>query len=68
MTITARRPLLATINEAATALAMSDDTIRQMIADGQLPHVRLKGLGKKRPMIRVRWDDIDAIATPTEGS
>ncbi|MFZ0160981.1 MAG: helix-turn-helix domain-containing protein [Kineosporiaceae bacterium] len=62
MTTTTPRPLLATLDQAATALAVSVDTIRELIAQGELTPLRLRGSGRQRFMVRVRWDDIHAYA------
>jgi excisionase family DNA binding protein len=69
MTAATPEALLATVEEAATALRMHEDTVRAMVASGELPHVQIRTRpGAQRYLIRVRWDDIRSIATPGEGS
>lgn len=40
---TAAKPLLLTVNEAASLLRVTDTTVRRWIADGKIPYLELPG-------------------------
>lgn len=50
------QPLLITIAEAARRLSVSSDTIRRMIAKGELPMVRIGRL------VRIPAEAVDRLA------
>lgn len=51
--------VLATVRDAATALAVSEDKVRRLMREKHLPTVRILG------SVRTTWAAIDAMATPT---
>lgn len=61
-TTTGNRPDLVSIAEAAERLGVATRTIRDRIADGQLPAFRV---GQARgAMIRIKVADLDALLHP----
>jgi excisionase family DNA binding protein len=57
---TANGELLATINEACKALNVARSTLYELINDGTLRLVKVRGAS------RVPWDDIRRVAKPAE--
>ena len=49
-------PEILTTTECAERLKVSTRTIRQMIADGKIPHFRLGGQGKGQ--LRFDWQEV----------
>mgnify|MGYP001470823815 CR=1 FL=1 len=56
------RAVLATVAEASTALGLSEDSVRRLMADGTLPKVRI------RAAVRTTWAAIDGLTQPTPAS
>ena len=69
MTATTPEAILATIEEAATALRLHPETVRLLVANGDLPHIQIRTRpNARRGIVRIRWEDIRTYATPGEGS
>ncbi|WP_457208922.1 helix-turn-helix domain-containing protein [Nocardioides sp. P5_C9_2] len=63
-------PRYISLSEAAQVLAVSEKTVRRLIAGGELPGYTLgkRGAGSGRP-IRLRLEDVEAVLRriPTAG-